>query len=72
MTQCPDHERVVGATLGNCPACARETTPPERAAELAAQVRRAMTRPPRTTRAPEPPPTDLRAARERADTEEPA
>jgi hypothetical protein len=64
MTQCPDHPRLIGASLGNCRACDTETTPPP------ADWRPAPTRAPRTHTRPTPERPSLDATRARADEEQ--
>lgn len=70
MTQCPDHIGRMGATLGNCDHCRRETTDAARAKELAAQVKAAIPRRQVTHKHPAPPATDVRAARQAIDSKE--
>lgn len=66
MRQCPDHPRTVGASSTDCIQCRRESVPPtdEFRRALAAVSRRTVHH-----IHPEPPVTDVRAAREAIDSE---
>jgi hypothetical protein len=72
MTQCPDHMRKGGATLGDCRECAREADTADHAAGAAnaKAALRAAPRPPHATEPPKPDPVrDLAIVRARADRE---